>query len=101
MILKVFVLVAIMSVGGFGENTPSTDTYAFMALVPTLNAANFLDGPANISHAPTTPTTNSEPTLDDMQYYNYISAAMYCQYQLNDLSCDYCRYFEEDIFDYT
>lgn len=85
----------------FGKKLPSDDTLALLALVPSLNTVNFLDGPSNISHAPTTPTTNSKPSLAEMMYYNYYTAAMYCQYELDDLSCDYCNKFKKDVYYHT
>lgn len=101
MIFKVIFIIAVAAPDTFGTFTPSTETYVLMALVPTLNIIDFLDGPASISHASTTPKTNSEPTLAQMKYYNYYAASMYCQYQLNDLSCDYCRKFKNDVYNHT
>jgi hypothetical protein len=72
-----------------------------MRLVPFLDPEDFLDGPARISHALTTPTTNSQPTLAEMEYYTYYAAAMYCQYELNDLSCTPCAKFKKDVYDHT
>lgn len=54
------------------QYTPSTDAYALSALIPMLSITNFLfDGPANVSYAPTIPTSNPKPTLQQMMYYNY------------------------------
>lgn len=80
------------------QYTPSADTFVLNTLIPYLNATNFLlDGPASVSYAPTTPTTNTKPSLEQMMYYNYYCASMYCQYQVIDLSCTYCANFSGDI----
>lgn len=94
------VILLLMGLNGLlAQSTSSTDTYIFNDLLPLLHLGGFLlDGPANISYAPTTPTTNLKPTLQQMMYYNYYSAAMYCQYQLDDLSCSYCNKFKGDVF---
>lgn len=84
-----------------GENLPSPDTEAIMKFVPFVNSANFLDGPSRISNALTTPTTNTQPTLAEMKYYNYYAAAMYCQYELNSLNCTSCQKFKKDVNDHT
>lgn len=102
MSLKVAVLILIVQTIAIGvtlaEFTPSKDQYLFTDLIPFLNATKFLlDGPACVSYAPTTPTTNKKPTLDQMMYYNYYSASMYCQYEINDLSCKYCQKFKKDV----
>lgn len=80
------------------DYTPSTEDFILTKLIPYLNATKFLlDGPDSVSYASTTPTTNIKPTRDQMMYYNYYCASMYCQYQVNDLSCDYCKKFKGDI----
>jgi len=84
--------------GAYGQIVPSPDTLAVLSLAPTLNS---LDGPSNVSHASTTPTTNSQPTLTEMEYYNNYAAAMYCQYELNNLSCTPCQKFKDDVYDHT
>lgn len=85
----------------FGQKLPSLNTLSVITLASNLNFLNLLDGPSDISHASTTPTTNSLPTLAQMKYYNYYAAAMYCQFQLNDLSCVPCRKFRNDVYDHT
>lgn len=102
MIFKIF-LVATMAFGAYGLNLPSADTLALAKLIPFLNPLdNYLfDGPAEISHAPTRPSTAKKPTLDKMMYYNYYAASMYCQYKLNDLSCDHCKNFKNDVNSYA
>lgn len=90
-----------MALGGISQYTPSTDAYALSALIPMLSATNFLfDGPESVTNAQTTPTSNLRPTLKQMMYYNYYAAAMYCQYQLSDLSCEYCKKFKCDVDTY-
>lgn len=97
MFTKTFILV-LMCLSASAQYTPSTDAYIFNGLLPLLHLGGFVfDGPANVSYAPTTPTTNAKPTLPQMMYYNYYSAAMYCQYQLSDLSCEYCNKFKGDV----
>lgn len=78
--------------------TPSNDTYLLAKLIPTLNPLNnyMFDGPAEISQAPTS-TKTITPNLDQMMYYNYYAAAMYCQYYLEDLSCVFCDKFSDDV----
>lgn len=90
-----------MSLKTFGQTVPSDDVISVINLVSTLNFVNLLDGPSSVSHAPTIPTTNSEPTLTQMQYYTYYAASMYCQYQLDDLSCDPCQEFINDVYNHT
>lgn len=93
------VVVLFASLGcAFADYTPSTDDFILNTLIPYLNVTNFLlDGPASVSYALTTPTTNGKPTLEQMMYSNYYSASMYCQYQLSDLSCEYCAKFKGDV----
>lgn len=99
MILKSIFFLCFLSPIVFGEILPSTDTLAVLKLLS--NNLDALDGPATISHANTTPTTNLQPTLEQIQYYNNYAAAMYCQYQLNDLSCDPCKKFKDDVLKHT
>ncbi|KAG4067502.1 hypothetical protein HA402_002779 [Bradysia odoriphaga] len=102
MFLKFLLLICgFVPLGTSGEIMPSLDTEAVMHLAPTLNSVNLLDGPSCVSHASTTPTTNSQPTLTEMEYYTYYAAAMYCQYELNDLSCTPCQKFKSDVYDHT
>lgn len=92
------VILLLMALNASAQSTSSADTYIFNTLLPLLHLGGFLlDGPAAISYAPTTPTTNNKPTLPQMIYYNYYSASMYCQYQLDDLSCEYCNKFKGDV----
>lgn len=88
-----------MVLGTFGQSLPSADTLALAKLIPYLNPIDnyVFDGPAKICHAPTTPSTAGKPTLDQMKYYNYYAASMYCQYQLKDLSCKFCQFFKKDV----
>lgn len=98
MLLKVTVVAVLAVTCSFADYTPSSDTFVLNELIPFLQVGNFLfDGPAEVSYAPTTPTTNFRPTVNQMMYYNYYSASMYCQYQLNDLSCEHCRKFKGDV----
>lgn len=90
-----------MSLGSLCEYTPSTDALALHALLPILSTVDLFDGPPRISNAPTKPTTNLKPTVEQMMYYNYYAASMYCQYQLNDLSCLYCKKFKNDVDKHT
>ncbi|KAJ6641353.1 Tonsoku-like protein, partial [Pseudolycoriella hygida] len=82
--------------------TPSNDTYLLAELIPILRPLNnyMFDGPAHISQAPTS-TKTTTPTLDEMMYYNYYAASMYCQYYLNDLSCVFCDKFRADVDAYA
>lgn len=99
MFLEIILLPIISALtSAMAQYTPSTDAYALARLIPMLNATNFLfDGPANICYATTTAATNLKPTLQQMMYYNYYAASMYCQYQLSDLSCEYCQKFKYDV----
>ncbi len=103
MILKIFLLLFfyILPPSAFGQIEPSSDTLSVMNLASTLNFVPVFDGPADIAHADTIPTTNTQPTLELMQYYNYYAAAMYCQYELETLSCDLCKKFKNDVYDKT
>ncbi|KAJ6648388.1 Lipase [Pseudolycoriella hygida] len=80
---------------------PSPDTAAVLKLLSLMNSVDFLDGPKSVSNAKTTPTTNTQPILDQIKYYNFYAAAMYCQYQLNDLSCTPCQEFVKDVVYHT
>ncbi len=92
------IILLLMGMNVLAQTTSSTDTYIFTEFLPLLHLGGFLlDGPANFSNAPTTPTTNYKPTLQQMMYYNYYSASMYCQYQLKSLSCEYCKKFKGDV----
>lgn len=94
---KVIIMILIAQ-AALAKYTPSKDTFILNDLIPFLNATQFLlDGPAAVSYAPTTPTTNLKPSLNKMMYYNYYSASMYCQYEINDLSCTYCEKFRRDV----
>lgn len=97
MILQVSILVLILLRTG-AQSTPSTDTLVLNELIPSLNVTNFLlNGPDEVSYARTTPTTNIKPSKKQMMYYNYYCAAMYCKYQLEDLSCNYCKQFKYNV----
>lgn len=92
------IILVLMGLSASAQYTPSIDQYIFNDLLPLLHLDGFLlDGPDYVSYAPTTPTTNAKPTLQQMMYYNYYSASMYCQYQLSDLSCEYCNKFNGDV----
>lgn len=82
--------------------TPGTDDYVLEALVPLLHPLNGLlfDGPASISNARTTTNKNTLPTLKQLKYYNYYSAATYYGYDHADLSCEYCLKFRSDVHDH-
>lgn len=103
MFLNIFLTLATMlSTSAQYTYTPSNDTYLLAKLIPILSPVNnyIFDGPADISQAKTS-TRTIKPSLEQMMYYNYYSAAMYCQYNLNDLSCVFCDKFRNDVDDFT
>lgn len=83
--------------------TPSSDLYllGLAKHLPVLNSVNLFDGPYSVSNAATTPATTIQPKLKQMKYYNYYAASMYCPYELDDLSCEYCQKFEQDVDEHT
>lgn len=83
--------------------TPSSDSYllGLAKYLPLFSSINLFDGPYSVSNAPTTPATTIKPTLKQMKYYNYYAASMYCPYDLDDLSCEYCRKFKNDVDKHT
>lgn len=85
------------------DYTPSTNTYllGLTRVLPILDIVNLFDEPYTVSNAETTPTTNSEPTVDQMMYYNYYAASMYCPYELKNLTCEYCQKFKNDVDNHT
>lgn len=87
----------------FGEEQPSTYTTELPTLVNfetiSIIGRNIFDSPGSISNAQTTPTTNLQPTLDQMQYYNNYAAAMYCE-GLEKLDCTPCKQFKKDVDEY-
>jgi len=93
-------VIAVMTLRTLGQNLPSNDTLAVLALFPNSSMTNFLDGPGSVSHQLTTPTTNSEPSLQDLIYYNYYAAAVYCV-DGKGLNCSSCQNFKNDIYNYT
>jgi len=100
MISKLFVLSVIFVMGAVGQYTPQDNQFLLYSLRPFYNQVDLFDGPAALSQAPTT-TTIQKPTLDEMKYYNYYTASMYCPYQLSNLSCLYCQKFKGDVVKYT
>lgn len=96
MLLTIFLMVMISL--ATSQNTPSNDTYLLAKLIPVLNPADnyMFDGPSDILNA-TTSTNTTMPTLKQMMYYNYYAASMYCQYQLQNLSCVFCKKFKGDV----
>lgn len=90
------------SLGGEGYEyelyTSSTDTYLLSFLLPIIHPVNLFDGPASVSHAEKCPTNNTLPTLKQMRYYAYYVGAVYCPYNLEDLTClNYCEKFRNDV----
>ncbi len=81
------------------SHTPGTDEYVLGVLSPLVNplAGWLFDGPGSISNAPTKQNKNIQPSLEQLKYYNYYSAAMYYGYGHHDLSCDYCLKFRCDV----
>lgn len=101
MISKIFTITLhCIALCALGQYIPSNDTLALAVLIPFLSPANnyMFDGPASISHASTTPTTSQTPTLAQMQYYNYYSACVDCQYQVNDLDGPFCQIIKKDVY---
>lgn len=90
-------------VWGSSDNTSSSDEYllGLLKALPFLNSIDLFDMPYSVSNAPTTPSTTIKPTLDQMKYYNYYTASMYCPYELEELSCEYCQRFKNDIVNHT
>lgn len=39
-------------------------------------------------------------TIQDLQYYNYFSFAMYCPTTLETLTCPYCQHFNETVTEF-
>lgn len=103
MILKIILIFGLLSTSTLGQNPPSNDTKTLINYISAFvsDYVQLLDGPLSVSCAATTPTTNKRPTLDQILYYNNYAAAMYCQYELNDLSCDICQEFNKDVFAHT
>lgn len=83
------------------EHTPSTDQYLFTQLSEKINYIDLFDGPASVSQASAISAKTTQPSLDEIMYYNYFSASVYCSYQLEDLSCKYCQKFKSDISYHT
>lgn len=103
MILKLF-FVSLLALTTLGQDEPSADEYllGIQTLLPGFNAINLFDGPRNVSSAAiTTPVMVLKPTLEDMMYYNYYTAAVNCPYQVQNLSCYYCPIIKKDIACYT
>ncbi|KAJ6635789.1 Lipase, partial [Pseudolycoriella hygida] len=71
--------------------------FGLMKYFPVFKSITHYDGPAEISNAPTDPTTTMLPTLEQMMYYNYYTSSMYCPYDLKNLSCEYCVKFKKDV----
>lgn len=95
--------VMLITVGAFGEkNTNESYQHLLQALVPMFNPLNGLsfDGPASISNAQTTVNKNKFPTLEQMMYYNYYAASTYYGYDHDDLTCEYCFKFKDDVCDH-
>lgn len=77
--------------------TPSDDEYLFSLLNTEPNRPlNLWDGPSSLSSAPTT-ISNTQFTEEELKYYNWFTAAMYCPYSLSDLSCCHCRHFNDSV----
>lgn len=95
-------LAAVLSTSAQYTYTPSNDTYLLAKLIPILSPVNnyMFDGSPEITQCKTS-TRTIKPSLQQMMYYNYYSAAMYCQYYLNDLSCVFCEKFRNDVGAHT
>ncbi|XP_037038368.1 lipase-like [Bradysia coprophila] len=98
MFLKLtFCVIALASTALAEEYTPGSDEYLLNALVPLLSPLNAFDGPAYISNATTRPNKNTLPTVDQMMYYNYYAESAYYVYDHDDLTCDSCLEFKDDV----
>ncbi|OXA43133.1 lipase [Folsomia candida] len=58
------------------------------------------DGPVSVSEAPTQTTRTTPLTIEDLEYYTYFSASMYCPTSLKTLSCCYCGEFNATVTDF-
>lgn len=100
MILKLIFCAIVLASQALGEEfTPGSDQYLLNALSPLLSPLKdyVFDGPARISNAPTKTNKNTLPSLDQMMYYNYYSVAAYFPYDQDDLNCEYCLEFKDDV----
>ncbi|OXA40026.1 Lipase [Folsomia candida] len=62
---------------------------------------NLLNSPAyDYSRRPTKISRNVLMTIQDLQYYNYFSFAMYCPTTLETLTCPYCQHFNETVTEF-
>lgn len=94
-------LLILSAIDVFGY-TPKSDDLLLKVLIPLLHpfGGPLFEGPAFISNAPTKPNRNILPKLEQMKYYNYYAAATYYAYDHNDLSCEYCLKFRDDLDDH-
>ncbi|XP_021961427.2 lipase-like [Folsomia candida] len=59
------------------------------------------DGPTSISAAPNETVNTITMTTEQIKYYNYFSASMYCPTSLATLSCCYCGQFNATVTDFA
>ncbi|OXA44938.1 Lipase [Folsomia candida] len=81
--------------------TPSDDTLIFTQFaLQRPNSVAQSDDAASISAAPTKTVRTVPMTTEQIIYYNYFSAAMYCPTSLKTLSCCHCGYFNSSVTDF-
>lgn len=99
MLFSSVILVATMALCISGQQSTDTSLLTSVAntLISVVGTVNSYNGPATISHAPTTSTNNDLPAEADLRYYNYYAQSAYCSDQLKKLTCDICQNFKSDI----
>ncbi|OXA44939.1 lipase [Folsomia candida] len=100
--LSLFVsLTSAQTCGHLDVFTPSDDTLIFAQFPLQLaHPLALFDGPASISAAPTETVRTVSMTTEQIKYYNYFSAAVYCPTSLKTLSCCYCGHFNSTVTDF-
>lgn len=100
--ISILYFVVLMALGAIGQEyyTPASDEYSNRRLNSSLKPLvgdRGLDGPESISNAQTPMNQNQLPTLEQMNYYMYYAASTYYGYDLQNLSCEYCLKFRDDL----
>ncbi|XP_037049534.1 lipase-like [Bradysia coprophila] len=99
MIFSTGLLVAYMAVSISGQLSTDISFLESVAdvLISVVGTVNSFNGPASISHAPTSPASNKRATQANVRYYNNYAQASYCSNQLKTLGCLPCMGFKKDI----
>lgn len=82
--------------------TPDSSTYLPNFLNPLISQyANPFDFPVSLSQAYVSGPVNTQTVpFEEIRYYNYFAASIYCPYTIQNLSCCYCQHFNSTVSEF-